>query len=59
MCCSPRGHKESDTTGQLNNTKINTGVHVSFQIRVFFFFFSDLYPEMELLGHIVILFKVF
>ena len=22
MCCSPRGHKESDTTGQLNNTCI-------------------------------------
>ena len=55
-----KGHKESDTTGQLNNTKINTGVHVSFQIRVcFVLFFSDLYPEMELLGHIVILFKVF
>ena len=38
MCCSPRVHKESDMTGQLNNTNINTGVHVSFQIRVFFFF---------------------
>ena len=58
MCCSPRVHKESDMTGQLNNTNINTGVHVSFQIGVLFFF-SDLYQEMELLGHIVILFKVF
>ena len=37
MCCSPRGHKELDTLGQLNNYNINTGVHISFQIRVFFF----------------------
>ena len=24
-CCSPRGHKESDVTEQLNNNKIKNG----------------------------------
>ena len=26
MCCSPWGHKESDTTWQLNNTTPNPGL---------------------------------
>ena len=30
-----------------------------FKVMLFFFFFSDIYPEMELLGHMVVLFLVF
>ena len=37
---------------------INAGVHVSFLIRVFGRFFSDTYPEVELLSHTV-LFLIF
>ena len=36
VCCSPRVHKESDPTEQLNNNRNTTG-HASFQIRLFFF----------------------
>ena len=43
----------------VNNAAMNTGVYVSFQITVFFFFFSDTHPGMELLGHMVVLFLVF
>ena len=42
----------------VNNYAMNTGVCVSFQIRVFIFF-SDKYLEVELLGHMVILILVF
>ena len=39
---------------------MNTGVLLSFWISVFiFFFFSDMYPEVELLNHMAILFLVF
>ena len=39
---------------------MNTGVLLSFWISVFiFFFFSDIYPEVELLIHMAILFLVF
>ena len=36
------------------NSAINIGVHVSF--RIGFFSFSDIYPGVELLGHMVALF---
>ena len=42
----------------INNAAVNIGVHVSFQINVFFFF-SVIYPGGELLGHMVVLFLVF
>ena len=41
----------------VNNAAVNNGVHVSFLISVFFFL--DMYPGVELLGHIVVLFLVF
>ena len=28
-CCSPWGHKESDTTERLNSTELNTGIQES------------------------------
>lgn len=36
---------------------MNTGVYIYFQISVvfFFFFFADIYPGVELLGHTVVL----
>ena len=42
----------------VNNASMNIGVHVSFQISVFAFF-GYIYPEVELLGHMVILLLVF
>ena len=30
-CCSPWGHKESDTTERLNNNKVKKGTIPSFQ----------------------------
>ena len=42
----------------VNNAAGYIGVHVSFQISIFGFF-SDIYPEVELLGHIVVLCLVF
>ena len=36
---------------------MNIGVHISFQISVFFF--PDTYPGLELLGHVLVLFLVF
>ena len=42
----------------VNNTAMNIGVHVSFQISVFLFF-SGIYPGVELLGHMVGLLLVF
>ena len=39
---------------------MNTGVHVSFWISVFsVFFFDTSFPEVELVGHMVVLFLVF
>ena len=35
-CCSPWGHKESDTTGQLNNNNRNSPVKSSGSRRCFF-----------------------
>ena len=43
----------------VDNATMNIGVHVSFQITVFFFFFSDIYPGMELLSHLGVLFFAF
>ena len=43
----------------VNNATVNIGVHVSFQISGFFFFFPFFYPEVELLSHMVVLFLVF
>ena len=36
----------------VNNAAMNVGVHMSFQMGIFTFF-SDIYPEVELLGHMV------
>ena len=41
----------------VNNAVMNTGVHVSFKL--VFLFFSDIYPGVKLLGHMVVLFLVF
>ena len=41
----------------VNNAAMNIGVHVFFQINVFFFF--HIYSGMELLGHMVVLFFIF
>ena len=43
--------------GIVNNSSMNIGVHVSFQISVFVFI--DKYPGVEVLGHTVVLFLVF
>ena len=43
----------------MSNAAMNIAVHVSFQISVFVFFFKDIYPGVELLGHMVVLFLVF
>ena len=43
----------------LSNATMNTGMHVSFSISIYVSFFSDIYPGVELLGHIVVLFLVF
>ena len=42
----------------VNNTAVNIGVYVSFQISVFVLF-GYIYPGVELLDHMVILFLVF
>ena len=41
----------------INSAAMNIGLHVSFQISVFVFL--DIYPGVELLGHMVVLFLVF
>ena len=41
----------------VNSAAMNTGVHVSFQISVFIF--SSIYPGVELLDHMGVLFLVF
>ena len=41
----------------INSAAMNTGVHVSFQIRVFVF--PDIYPRVGLLDHMTILFFSF
>ena len=40
----------------VNNAAMNFGVHVSFRISAFFL---DMYPGVELLGDMVVLFLVF
>ena len=42
----------------VNNAVMNIGVHVSFRISIFIFI-SDIYPGVELLGYMVVLFLVF
>ena len=42
----------------VNNAAVNTGAHVSFQISGFFFF-SHIYPGVELLSHIVAVILIF
>ena len=42
----------------VNNTSMNIGVHVSFQMSVFDFF-PEIYPAMELLDHMIALLLVF
>ena len=43
----------------INNAAMNIGVRVSFQISILlFFFFLDIYPAVELLGHLAVLFLV-
>ena len=42
----------------VNDAAVNVGVHVSFRISVFDFF-PDIYPGVEFLGHMVVLFLVF
>ena len=41
----------------VNNAAMNIGVHVSFLINVFVFL--NIYPGVELLGHMVVLFLIF
>ena len=41
----------------VNSATVNIGTGVSFQISLFVFL--DIYPRVELLGHVVILFLVF
>ena len=41
----------------INNAALNITVHVSFQISVSVF--SNIYPGVELLGHMIVLFLVF
>ena len=41
----------------VNNSATNIGMHVSFQISVFVFL--DMYPNVGLLGHMVVLFFIF
>ena len=47
----------------VNNAAVNIGMHVSFPISVlgvlFFVFFLDIYPGVELLGHMVVPFLDF
>ena len=43
---------------QINNVAMNIGRHVSFQIIVFVFFFSNIYPGVELVDHTVVLFLI-
>ena len=43
----------------VHNAAMSIGVHVSFQISVLEFFFSDIYSEVEFLGHIVVPLSVF
>ena len=45
----------------VNNDAVNIGVHVSFQVFLVFLFSSDIciYPRVQLLDHMVVLFLVF
>ena len=46
------------TLAIVNNAAVNTGLHVSFQISDLVWFFLGVYPEEELLSHIIVLFLV-
>ena len=46
-CCSSQGHKESDTTGQLNNSSRVINDFVSF------LYFSEILPKFSLLSIII------
>ena len=58
VCCTPWSHRELDTTERLNNN--NEHWLILFELMGFFF---DIYPQVELMGHMVfwiyILFLVF
>lgn len=43
----------------IDNNIVNVGVCVSFQINILFFFFFNVYPGVELLNHLVVVFLVF
>ena len=44
----------------VNNAAMGIGVHISFQISgVFWFFFQNIYPGVDFLGHLMVLFLVF
>ena len=43
----------------VSNAAMNTGMHVSFRTSISVSFFSDIYPGVELLGYMVVLFLVF
>ena len=56
LCSSVGGHSDCFCVlAVVNSASVNTGVHVSFQIRVF----SDICPGVRLLGHMVALALVF
>ena len=42
----------------INNAAINTGVHITFWISIFIFFFPNIYSGVELLDHMVALYLV-
>ena len=63
LCVLPLCHSSVDRClscfcilAVVNNAIVNIGVHVYFQID---FFFPDVYPGMELLGHNIVLFSEF
>ena len=45
MCCSPWGHKESDTTERLNRTKLNGGIYYKY-IHTYFIYIFYTYIHM-------------
>ena len=58
-CSSTDGHLGgSHVLAIVNNAAVNSGVHVSFQTMVFFFFL-DICPGMGLLDHMATLILVF
>ena len=45
MCCSPWGHKESDTTERLNRTELNGGIYYKY-IHTYFIYIFYTYIHM-------------